>query len=43
MKLEAKFLHRYNPSTPVFYVSICNEFGKECSVSDEEKAHWGPH
>jgi hypothetical protein len=42
-RLEAEFIHGYKPGSTVFYVSICNEVGEERLVSEEEKAHWGPH
>jgi hypothetical protein len=42
-RLEAEFTHGYRPGAPVFYVSLCNEVGEERFVSDEERAHWGPH
>jgi hypothetical protein len=42
-RLEAEFFHGYRPGAPVFYVSLCNEVGEECFVSDEERALWGPH
>jgi hypothetical protein len=42
-RLEAEFTHGYRPGSAVFYVSICNEVGEERLVSEEEKAHWGPH
>jgi hypothetical protein len=42
-RLEAEFTHGYRPGSVVFYVSICNEVGEERLVSEEEKAHWGPH
>ena len=35
-KLEAEFTHGYRPGVPVFYVSICNEHGKERFVTDED-------
>jgi hypothetical protein len=42
-RLEAEFTHGYRPGSAVFYVSICNKVGEERLVSEEEKAHWGPH
>jgi hypothetical protein len=42
-RLEAEFTHHYKPSSVVSYVSICNKVGEERLVSEEEKAHWGPH
>jgi hypothetical protein len=42
-RLEAEFTHGYRPGSALFYVSICNEVGEERLVSEEEKAHWGPH
>ena len=31
-KLEAEFIHGYQPGTLVFYISICNDKGEERSV-----------
>ena len=42
-KLEAEFTHGYCPGAPVFNVSICNEKGKERSLTDEDKSSWSPH
>ena len=42
-KLEAEFIHGYQPGAPVFYVSICNEKKKERSVKDEDTSNWGLH
>jgi hypothetical protein len=42
-RLEAKFIHGYKPDAPVFYVSIYNKLEVEHSVSDEDRANWGPH
>jgi hypothetical protein len=38
-RLEAKFTHGYMPGAPMFYVSICNEYGKEQSVKDEDTSN----
>jgi hypothetical protein len=42
-RLGAEFTHGCRPGSAVFYVSICNEVGEERLVSEEEKAHLGPH
>jgi hypothetical protein len=38
-RLEAEFTHGYRPGVPVFYVSICNEYGEERSVKDEDTSN----
>ena len=35
-RLEVEFTYGYRPGALLFYVSICNELGKECSISDEK-------
>ena len=42
-RLEAKFIHGYQPKAPLFYVLVCNEHGEERFVGDEKRASWGPH
>lgn len=42
-RLEAKFIHGYQPRAPVFYVSICSEYNEERSVKDEDTSNWGLH
>jgi hypothetical protein len=42
-RLEAEFTHGYRPSSPVFYVSICNDKGEEQFVKDVDTSNWGPH
>jgi hypothetical protein len=42
-RLEAEFIHGYQPGTPVFYVSITNKHGEERFVKDEDSSKWDPH
>jgi hypothetical protein len=41
-KLEQEFVHGYREGSCVFYVSLTNESGEECIVSEEDKRTWGP-
>jgi hypothetical protein len=41
-KLGQEFVHGYWEGTCVFYVSLINETGEECFVSEEDKHVWGP-
>jgi hypothetical protein len=42
-RLEAEFSHGYRPSASVFYVSLCDENGKERTVTNEDRQRWGLH
>jgi hypothetical protein len=39
---EVEFTHGYRPGAPMFYVSICNEYGEEQFVKDEDISKWEP-
>jgi len=43
IKLEQLYVHEYIEGSAVFYVSITNEQGDEKSVTEDDKAIWGPH
>jgi hypothetical protein len=42
-RLEAEFFHGYRPGTIIFYVYLCDENGKERTVTDQDQQRWGPH
>jgi hypothetical protein len=42
-RLVAEFTYGYQPGSPVFYVSICNDKGEEQFVKDVDTSNWGPH
>jgi hypothetical protein len=42
-RLEAEFSYGYRPGASMFYVSLCDENGKERTVTTKDQQHWGPH
>jgi hypothetical protein len=42
-RLEVEFSHTYHLGASMFYVSLCDENGKERTVTAKDQQHWDPH
>ena len=42
-KLEAQFIHGYQPSAPVFYIFITNNHGDERFMKVVDTSNWDLH
>jgi len=42
IKLEQQYVHGYVEGSDVFYILVTNEQGEEESVTNNDKASWGP-